>query len=172
MVYGVTIGDCPGYIMETGNTHQLSANVAPSDASDTTVSWSTSNSSVATVDPGGLVTAVSAGTATISITTNDGGFTANCKVGVISTGLHVGEVESQFVDVYPNPTSRILNFKFFESVSEKTIRIYNLKGQLLITRRTFNSSLVIDIQKFIQEGMLIVNVISEKQSTSFKVNLD
>ena len=84
-VYGVTIGDCPQYVLEAGNTHQLIALVAPPDATDRAVTWSSSNPSVATVDSTGLVTANSQGTATITITTSDGGYTSTCDIGVMAT---------------------------------------------------------------------------------------
>ena len=67
--------------VEAGSTVQLTETVTPSNATDKTVSWSSSNTAVATVS-GGLVTGVSAGSATITVTTNDGGFTATCAVTV------------------------------------------------------------------------------------------
>lgn len=67
--------------VEIGGTTTLTATVSPNDASNKTVTWSTSNSSVATVS-NGVVTGVSAGTATITVTTQDGGFTDTCTVTV------------------------------------------------------------------------------------------
>lgn len=65
-----------------GNTEQLIATVTPSNATNQAVSWSSSNTSVATVSSTGLVTGVSAGTATITVTTSDGNKTATCAVTV------------------------------------------------------------------------------------------
>ena len=65
-----------------GETAQLTATVLPDNTTNKNVTWSTSNASIATVDANGLVTAVSAGTATITVTTEDGSFTANCTVTV------------------------------------------------------------------------------------------
>ena len=60
--------------------YKLAATVSPETAADKTVTWSSSDTSVATVGNGGNVKAVKAGTATITATTNDGGKTASCKV--------------------------------------------------------------------------------------------
>lgn len=79
-VNGVTLDKATASI-EAGETTTLTETVAPSNATDKTVSWSTSNSSVATVS-NGVVTGVSAGTARITVTTNDGGYTAYCDVTV------------------------------------------------------------------------------------------
>ncbi|MDR2809599.1 MAG: Ig-like domain-containing protein [Tannerellaceae bacterium] len=65
-----------------GSTEQLYATVSPSNALNKTVSWASSNTSVATVSATGLVTAVAAGSATITVTTADGGKTAGCNVSV------------------------------------------------------------------------------------------
>lgn len=67
--------------VEVGDTTTLTETVIPSNATNKNVTWSTSNSSVATVS-GGVVTGVSAGTARITVTTVDGGFTAYCDVTV------------------------------------------------------------------------------------------
>ena len=68
-----------------GSTTTLTETVTPSNAADKSVSWSTSNSSVATVS-NGVVTGVSAGTAIITVVTTDGGFTDTCTVTVTGGG--------------------------------------------------------------------------------------
>lgn len=79
-VTGVSLNKASTSIVE-GKTETLVATVAPSNASDKSVSWSSDDESVATVD-GGIVTAVAAGTATITVTTTDGSFTDECEVTV------------------------------------------------------------------------------------------
>ena len=64
-----------------GETAQLTATVLPDNATNKNVTWSTSDASIATVN-NGEVTAVSAGTATITVTTVDGGKTDTCTVTV------------------------------------------------------------------------------------------
>ncbi|MGK0743573.1 Ig-like domain-containing protein [Yokenella regensburgei] len=63
-------------------TQQLTATVAPANATDKTGAWSSSDETKATVSASGLVTGVAAGTANITFTTTDGGKTATCAVTV------------------------------------------------------------------------------------------
>lgn len=67
-----------------GSTSQLTATISPSTATNKTIAWSTTNSNCAVVDNSGLVTAVSAGNATIVATSNDGRKSAICVVTVNS----------------------------------------------------------------------------------------
>ena len=68
--------------LERGTTETLVATVKPDDATDKTVTWSSSNSAVASVDQNGNVSALKEGTATITVTTTDGSKKATCKVTV------------------------------------------------------------------------------------------
>lgn len=63
-----------------GRTEQLKANLEPSNSTDT-ITWSSSDESVATVDAQGVVTAIKKGTATITATANDS-VSASCEVTV------------------------------------------------------------------------------------------
>ena len=65
-----------------GDRETLTATISPANATNQNVTWSSSNPNIATVDANGRVTAVSAGTATITVRTVDGGFTANSTVTV------------------------------------------------------------------------------------------
>jgi len=79
-VTGVAL-DQTTLILAKGGTATLKAVVAPADATNQGVSWSSSDTSVVTVS-GGVVTATGAGTATITVTTDEGGKTAGCVVKV------------------------------------------------------------------------------------------
>jgi Arabinogalactan endo-1,4-beta-galactosidase len=82
-VTGVTL--TPSSItLEAGNTTVLSAQALPANADNTKVSWSTSDESVAVVDQNGLVTTLKPGSATITATTEDGGYAATSTVVVIN----------------------------------------------------------------------------------------
>lgn len=65
------------------STLQLTATVAPETANNKNISWKTSDETIASVDSNGLITALKAGNATITVTTEDGNFTAECQVTVL-----------------------------------------------------------------------------------------
>lgn len=66
-------------------TETLVATISPADATDQSLRWRSSDSDVATVDANGKVTAAAEGTAVITVSTVDGGFTAQCTVTVSGT---------------------------------------------------------------------------------------
>lgn len=68
--------------LQKGSTEMLVAKVKPSDASNQSIVWTSSNPSVATVTDNGLVAANAAGSAVIIATSRDGQFTATCQVTV------------------------------------------------------------------------------------------
>lgn len=80
LVKGITLNNNRADIY-VGDTLTLKATVSPENADDPTVTWTSSNSKIATVE-NGVVTAVSAGDATITAKTADGGYTATCAIAV------------------------------------------------------------------------------------------
>lgn len=66
-------------------TEQLTSTIDPVNATNQSVTWSSSDDAVATVDTAGLVTGEGEGTATITVTTADGSFTADCVATVFHT---------------------------------------------------------------------------------------
>ena len=79
-VTGVTVSPTSDSIA-VSETLTLTATVAPEDATNKAVTWSSSDDLIATVEDG-VVTGVAAGDATITVTTVDGGFTATCEITV------------------------------------------------------------------------------------------
>ncbi|EQA5721786.1 Ig-like domain-containing protein [Cronobacter dublinensis] len=71
--------------LAVGATRQLTGTVLPSDATDKSGTWTTSDATKATVSSTGLVTGVAAGTSTITFKSNDGNFTATCAVTVTAS---------------------------------------------------------------------------------------
>lgn len=80
-VTGITF-DKTTLTVKTGKTEKITAVVAPNNATNKKVNWTTSDAMIATVAIDGTVTGVKAGTATITATTEDGSFTATCAVTV------------------------------------------------------------------------------------------
>ena len=114
--------------IQVGASEQLTATVEPNNATNKAVNWSSNSPSVATVDNSGNVTAVAEGTATITVTTQDGNKTATCTVTVTpassdpvavtgvslnktSTTLTVGGSETLTATVQPsNATNKAVNW--------------------------------------------------------------
>ena len=80
--------------LKPNGTAQLNVSYNPSNATDKDVSFRTSNSNIATVSNTGLVRAVSPGTATITVTSNDGGHVATSKITVVANSTPTNPVTS------------------------------------------------------------------------------
>ena len=70
--------------MEVEDKSNLEATINPDNATDKTVTWKSSDPSIASVSDTGIITALKEGTVTITVTTADGNYTAECKVTVIA----------------------------------------------------------------------------------------
>ena len=81
-VTGVTLDQSTLSMTAGGASTTLVASIAPVDATNQNINWSTSDANVALVDGVGKVTPIAEGTATITVTTVDGGKTATCAVTV------------------------------------------------------------------------------------------
>lgn len=90
-----------------GGSETLTASVLPDDATNRNVNWISSDASVATVDANGKVTAVKAGEATITVTTEDGGKTATCRVTVSDREIKVTEITLAALAIYVGESKAI-----------------------------------------------------------------
>jgi len=115
-VSGVSLNETSLTISTIGSTVQLTAEVAPSDATEKTVLWTSSDPAVASVDSTGLVTAEAIGSAVITVTTKDGGFSATCSISVSvpvtglslnksSTNILIGSSEQLSATLTPSNAS-------------------------------------------------------------------
>ena len=84
MVTGMSLNK-DSTLLNKDQTETFAATVIPANATNKSVLWSTSDSSVATVDTNGVVTGVKSGTATLTVTTVDGGFQKSAIVVVDNT---------------------------------------------------------------------------------------
>ena len=108
--------------MKRGESHTLEAVVEPYAALDKSVTYTSSNPAVVTVNAIGKVTAVGVGTATVTVTTKDGGFTDTCTVTVTDatpplmfdfTGA-AGITQDGEVYISSSPTVNLADFLFVD----------------------------------------------------------
>lgn len=117
-VTGVTLDNPTMTLGAGGGQGQLVAQVKPVSATNKTVSWSSSNPEVATIDQNGYITPISVGKTTVTVTTEDGGFTATSEINVIevvpTTGVTLlqdtleiskGEQETLVANVLPDDST-------------------------------------------------------------------
>ena len=106
LVTGITLSETT-LSLTTGSTHTLTATVVPPTASNTGVAWESSNTSVATVDQSGNVTAKAKGTCIITCSAKDGsGMKAECAVTVIQLVTSITLSET-YISLQPDETKRL-----------------------------------------------------------------
>ena len=117
LVTGVSIGGAATREITPRQTLQLATTVAPSNATNKNVRWSSSNSTAATVgSTNGLVTAVAVGSTTITARTVDGNYTASVivtvapidrtfEIGMLKTAIKVGIAEATIPNFVYNPAT-------------------------------------------------------------------
>lgn len=93
--------------LTVGSNETLIATITPSNATDKSVSWSSSVQSVATVNSDGKVTAIATGTTVITVTTTDGNYTATCTVTVTEAPTIEYRLEAQETVPYENGTNKV-----------------------------------------------------------------
>ena len=136
-VTGVTLNSSRVTI-DRGNTYNLIATVSPSDATNKSVTFTSTNPSVATVDNNGLITSVEEGEAVITVTTIDGNKTAMCRVIVGSFAAPVfmnlpGTIEEEGKVLYNLPINMDINEFINDIINNETIEIYDENGNLKTT---------------------------------------
>lgn len=108
--------------MYVGEISSITATVLPSTATNKQVSWSSSNTSVATVSSSGEIKALKTGTATITVKTKDGGYKASCTVTVHSkvnvTGI---SLDRNSVTVNVGKTYQLVDMISPSNASEKSV---------------------------------------------------
>ena len=87
-----------------GHTIQLTASITPSNAANKNLSWSVSDETIISVDGQGTVTGLSGGTATVTVTTEDGGFSDSAEITVYYVPANIwtaiGTMNNEFCGVF------------------------------------------------------------------------
>ncbi len=152
---GVALDKTSVTLTSVGAAESLTATISPSNATNKSVSWTSSSPGVATVSDTGVVTAVANGQTIITVTTADGGFTAQCTVTVdmppasvpvtdvsvapvSATLAAVGETESLTATISPsNATNKSVSWTSSSpgvaTVSDTGVVTAVANGQTIIT---------------------------------------
>ncbi|WP_456088068.1 Ig-like domain-containing protein [Parabacteroides sp.] len=141
------------------DTYTLKATVNPSDATNKSVTWKSSDESIVKVDADGKVTALKVGKATITVTTVDGGKTATCQVTVdFATGLEEAlantEVFGRKGNIYVNP------------IQPLQVTVVNMIGKIV-----YNARISGNTQIPVTKGIYIVKLTNAGNTIVTKVNV-
>lgn len=137
-VTGITLNKTTIEMSEVGEQNQLIATISPEDATEKSVTWSSTNNQICSVSATGIVTATGAGTAIVTATTVDGGLTANCVVKVLqhvdglnlnktATSLKVGESEKLQPTITPSNAD---NKKVIWTSSDSNVATVDTEGNV------------------------------------------
>ncbi len=110
-VTGVSISSTVPTIFKPGSTYQMSAIISPSDATNQSKTWTSSDDAIATVNSGGLVTAVAVGAVSITVTTTDGLLTNTQDLTI----LLVGEIGPSGGYIFYDGVDDIPYFRYLEA---------------------------------------------------------
>jgi hypothetical protein len=162
----VTVNPLPIVATITGAT-TLDVNASTNLASTTPGGvWSSSNTSVATVNPNGVLTGVTQGTVTIIYTVTGGGCSNSQSVLVTVNALGVSSFDRGSLVFYPNPTQDIINFTYKDSITE--IAVYNVLGQIVLQTVPNATSTAVNVSN-LAAGTYLVKLFSGQFFTTFRV---
>lgn len=142
--------------LTSGQTQQLTASISPYNATNQNITWSSSNTAVASVNQSGLVTAVGSGSTIITATSQDGGFTGQSTVNVTipvtgitlspgSASIQTGSTIQLIANVSPsNATNKSVVWSSdnnsIASVSSTGLVSGNARGSTIIRCTTVDGS--------------------------------
>ncbi|MCL2424807.1 MAG: DUF4214 domain-containing protein [Oscillospiraceae bacterium] len=121
-VIGVTMDGAATRPITVGGTLQLTATVVPANATNRNVTWSSSNTTVATVSATGQVTARAAGTAIITATTADGGHRATVTVTVTAPPIQPPPPERTPIEEF---VARLFNLVLDRNYDEEGLNAWS-----------------------------------------------
>ena len=147
-------------ILRKGATAKLTAIVLPTDATNKKVRWSSNNTAVAIVESG-TVAALSAGNATITVTTEDGNHTATCSVAVEATSAVEDAVFASVV-VSPNPFGEQLCITYGDLRGQYVL--YNAQGVVVASEGLEDGETRINTASF-TAGVYLLRLTAENGAT-------
>ncbi len=152
-------------ITTPGGTLQMMADVLPSFATDPSVTWSTGDQNIATVDANGLVTAVSNGNVMIMAISNDGTMISDAvEITVSNQSIGLTEEVLPGINVFPNPASEVLNIDSGDNKLNE-ISVYSVNGALIETYDGNTDR--INVSEYVP-GMYLIILTSDKASKTMR----
>jgi len=157
--------------MKKGETSQLTANITPNNATYNSCIWTSSDTSVVTVDQNGNLYAVEGGEATITVTPNDGMKTAICTVVVEKTvesvnlnkseiTMHEGEKDST-LQVIINPTDATNQNITWKTSNSNIVEVNQNTGEL-IAKGEGTAAITVEVEESGKTSTCKVTVINPK----------
>ncbi|MDC0584188.1 carbohydrate-binding protein [Bacteroidales bacterium] len=121
--------------IEKGMISTITAEVFPDNATDQTVTWSSTDTNIAKVSPIGTISAISAGLVEIIAITNDGGFADTCVVTVTDNATTIANNNITNIAVYPNPFKTEFTVYFNDYNDTKFIVVRNSIGKVVYRQK-------------------------------------
>ena len=144
-----------------GHTIQLTASIKPSNAANKNLSWSVSDETIISVDDRGTVTGLSGGTATVTVTTEDGGFTASAEITVYyapaNTWIAIGTASNCFQGCFDG-----------NGYAVRGIYINTQKGYQGLFRNSYSDSVIANLgvaESYIYGGLYVGGVVGDNNGT-------
>ena len=159
-VTGVSISPKAASV-DLGRTIQLTASITPSNATNKNLSWSVSDETIISVDDRGTVTGLSGGTATVTVTTEDGGFTASAEITVYyapaNTWTAIGTASNCFQGCFDG-----------NGYAVRGIYINTQKGYQGLFRNSYSDSVIANLgvaESYIYGGLYVGGVVGDNNGT-------
>ena len=145
----------------------LTATVSPQVATNSLVTWASSDTSVATVDSDGVVTAMGVGSTIITVTTVDGNKTATCNVTVSVNVTSIGDNvnNNNDISIYPNPVGEVLNI---ENAEGAIFELYSISGELVMKETVMTNMQTFDLSQ-LNSGAYLARINKNDSITSLKL---
>ena len=132
--------------LPVGQYDTLIATIVPNNATDKNVTWSSSNTNVATVDENGVITIIASGIAIIRATTDDGNYSDECIINSTINSVLTTQ-DNLTLRIYPNPVGKELTINISDyQLSMAKILITDVTGKTLYSQNVSGSIVKINTE--------------------------
>lgn len=107
--------------IKVGENIQLSTKLLPENATDKTINWATSDTSIATIDKNGLVTAVGVGTVTLTVNTKDGNKSDSIELAILPINVESITLDKDLLTLTEGEINSLVATVLPENATEKNL---------------------------------------------------